>query len=128
MNVANEFEKIIVLLHEDSPVATLEKMTWPAGFPIKVARITASDESHESGEGLRASLDSHMDVIAHPAIRVDAVFISREPLFEKGLPPPSIIVNTKNWLSAVTAQNNVVQATGQVEPGFARHAEFSGRF
>jgi hypothetical protein len=66
-----------------------------------------------------------MDMIGHPAIRVDAMPVSCQTLLKIGFPLIPIGRIEINGLSTVTPQNHMIEAAGQMQPGFAWHWDFS---
>jgi hypothetical protein len=127
MNVANQFQKINVCIHQDRLVTSLKKMARPPPAPVDPPRITKAEILKDSGKG--SLLDSNREVsrIAHQAERMDAMaepfdsFLQQE---EKARPVPIV---KENALSVVAPQDDVIQCPGIMNPRFACHAAMLSR-
>src|SRR6056297_1113629 len=67
MNVAHQFEQIVVRINQQSLVAPLEKMAGLFLPPVEILRIAKAEILHDSGKRNFLDLNGKMDVIAHQA-------------------------------------------------------------
>lgn len=121
MNVPNEFLQIRISLYENRAVPSFEQMPRTMHFLIGRPRVLTRDEAHEARQRSLMTLNRHVHMVSHPAIGMDTVHVYTEPNFNQRFPAMPIIVIKKYGLTVVTAQNDVIQTTRQVQSGFSRH-------
>ena len=121
MDVAHQGESVAVAIDEKGLEAALEKMTCPFAARVDVARITEGEVLHAGGEGLIARLEGEMQMIGHEAEGVHRVAKPRDPLGHEFVEVKSIVRREEDRLAGVAAQDDVVEAAGDVEARFAGH-------
>jgi hypothetical protein len=102
-------------------------MPWAMVNSIYETRVVAGNVAHKICQRLVARRHGHMDVISHPAIRVNSVAVSVETLFKDSLPLVSVSGGKENILPAIAAQNDVIETTRKVDSRFTRHQRGSGQ-
>jgi len=65
MKVANQFEQIVVTIHQHGLVASLKKMAGPFLPPIDPAGITEGEILHAARERNGTDLQGKVDVVGH---------------------------------------------------------------
>ena len=121
VDVAHQGESVAVAIDEKGLEAALEKMTCPFAPRVDVARITEGEVLHAGGEGLIARLEGEMQMIGHEAEGVHRVAKPRAPLGHEFVEVKSIVRREEDRLAGVAAQDDVVEAAGDVEARFAGH-------
>ena len=73
MDVADEFQRVRILLDEDGAIAALEEVPGAAQPAIGATCVAAGKRTQEARQWIRMILDHHVHVIAHPAIGMQPV-------------------------------------------------------
>lgn len=121
MNIADQFQQVVVAIDKDSLVSTLEEMSGSLLAPVDPTGVTKREILHAAGQRDIACLQSKMDMVCHEAEGMDAVAEPACPLLEKEVEAISVVAGKKDRLSAVASENDVIQSATQVYSRFACH-------
>jgi len=83
--------------------------------------IFAGDKAHETSQRFRAGLHRHINMIGHPAIRVNAMSMPFDGILDKFLPSLAVLLVAEYIQPDVATQYDLIEAAGDVNPGFAWH-------
>lgn len=81
MNVSHQLLQVAVFLHEDGAITSLEQVSRPTFAQIDSPCVVAGEVGHKASQWFRTGLYGHMDVIRHPAIGMQTMFVAAEALF-----------------------------------------------
>ena len=121
VDIAHQGEAVGIPIDEVGPEAALEQMSHPFQSRIDVAGIAEGEVLHAGGQRWIPSLEGQVHVIGHEAERVHSVAEARHALRNQFIETATITWGKEDLLPGVAAQDNVVEAAGDVQSGFAGH-------
>ncbi|HYS52376.1 MAG TPA: hypothetical protein VER58_01265 [Thermoanaerobaculia bacterium] len=106
-DIAQHFQRIGILIDEDSMEATLKEMTNPSESAVEVLRITAIEPLHSTRESFGGQLNHQMKVIRHQRICSEDPVESIDTLaeeFEEMMAVPTV---AKDFASLIAANGDM---------------------
>jgi hypothetical protein len=121
VEVANEFEEVWFLFHDDGLVSILEEMPAPLVSPIERPRISGEKRTHGAGQGPLSGSDKQVCVVRQESPGVYAPRScpreTRKALDEI----VSIRVISKNELPIQASHHYMVKYAGSIQSRATRH-------
>src|SRR5687768_6174648 len=96
-------------------------MACGAKLPMVVSGVTHGDALHELAERLLMNLHQRMQVIGHPAERMQSCKTAAQALSEDVVQNVTVLARRKEILAMVSTQHYMIVAAGHVQSRRARH-------
>ena len=96
-------------------MAPFEHVSRPTRLAVESFGVAAQECADKSRERLFACLDRDVNVVRHPAIGMNMMFVLLQSLTKKFFPVQTIITVQKDILLSIAAHVNVVIATRHMQ-------------
>ena len=121
VDIANECQQVSICFDKGRPVAALEKMAGRWDSLLLASCVRRCRGVYEPAKRRVADLRGQMDVIRHPAVRVHSRAIATERSRQEILKHVIVSLAIEDGLPMVTAENDVVEPSGNMDTWGARH-------
>jgi len=122
VDVAHQCQSVAILIDEVGFEAALEEMSGALEPRVEVAGVAEGEVLHARGQRLIADLERQVQVIGHQAEGVYPVAETRDTLGHELIEAAAIFRGKEDVLPGVAAQDDVVEAAGDVQARLAGHA------
>ena len=109
VDIASQFQKITVTIHEDSLIAPLEEMACSLLPPVDPSSISKREILHAAGQGNITDLQGQMNMVCHKAKCMDAVTEPACSFLKQEVETITVVVVQKHRLATITSKNDVVE-------------------
>jgi len=121
MDVANQGQKVLVLIAEDGFVAVFEEMAGAAVTTIKIEGVPGEKFAHGSGNARLTALENEVDVVVHQDPGVNNALPLRDNSAESFEESDFILVISKNVRLINAPNHDVMQGAGDIQSCLAWH-------
>jgi hypothetical protein len=121
MDVANELFQVGICVHQVCVVAMLEEMPGGHQLCLHGARELSRQVTHRVREWFRSHLYEQVEVIAHPAVRMQARAIFIQGPRNDDVQERAIVLRDENVLPMIAAKGDVVKGAWDMDSGSTRH-------
>ncbi len=121
MNVSYKFQKIAVRIDENRLIAPLEQVAAATLASVHPPCVPKCEVLDDGGKTDPSDLQDEVCVVRHPAIAVDAIPESPGSFGDERFKLPVIRFAEENPLATIAAQDDVVNAAGNMYSRFPRH-------
>jgi hypothetical protein len=121
MDVANQGQKVFVLIAEDGFVAVFEEMAGAAVTTIKIECVPGEKFAHGSGNARLTALENEVNVIVHQDPSVKNALPFRDNSTESFEKPDFVLVVSKDVRLVDAPNHDVMQGAGDIQSCLAWH-------
>ena len=123
VDVPHQFKEIAVAINQNCLEAALEKMAGAAFLPVDPASIAEGEVLQTARQRNFAGLQGKMNVVGHEAEGVHSIAEAASPFLQQEVEAAAVLVGKKDRLASVTAENDVVESTGEMNARFTYHVD-----
>src|SRR6476620_125425 len=127
MDVAHELQKIRIVIDQQCFIAALEQRAAAVELTIESLRVPKRQILERTGQRALAGLHSEMNVVVHQAKAMHAVAEAFDSFAQQRVEALAILVIEEDIALLVAAPDDVIEATGDMQAGFARHGSTAFR-
>ena len=121
MDVAHQRKSVAIPIDEEGLEAAFKEVACAFTPCIDIARIAEGEVLHAGGQGLLARLEGEVQMIGHQAEGMNPVAESTHTILDQFIEPRAVFSAEEDVLTGVPAQDDMVEAAGHVQAGFASH-------
>jgi hypothetical protein len=121
MDVAKKCEQIVVGVNKHCVIAPLKEVTGRLEMVLDSASVDTSRPQDDFPERHIRNLDHHMDVVGHPAVRVEPGVAAQEGVSDNPFEQVAIGLAKEYWIAMIAAQGDVIETSWDVQSWPSRH-------
>jgi len=121
MDVPYELQKIAVRVDQDCLIAPAKQVAAAAAAAVHPPRVAKREILDDNRQTNSTDLNEEVYMVGHPAVAVHSIPEAPDPFGDEGFQLPVIGLAKENPLPAISAQDNVVHPTWDMDARFPCH-------
>jgi hypothetical protein len=109
VDVPDQFQQIAIRIHQKGTITSLKDVITRTATALLLPSVAPGNTHHRFPEGNITDLNSHMDMIRHPAVGMDPHSEMINDLGQQRAEAVSILRPEENLLTMIAAQDDVVK-------------------